>query len=535
MKKLFSLIKASMTENMSIFKVKVNNKNEKAKKYMPVILFAIMMCLMYSYADRFMSELDKVNMSFLAVILFIFGTTILTFIEGIYKSSGLLFNCRDDNLLLSLPIKRSTVLFIRILKFYIFELIYNTMFLLPAMAVYVKYSNPSASYYVVSIIALLLLPMIPIALSCIVGFVISSISVKFKRKNIVQTVLSMFLLLGIFYLSFNMNNLVTKLVNNSSNINNLIQKLYYPVSLYYDLVMSFNVKDLISFVTIHIGSLALIILILNRIYFKINSNSRAVKTGYSRGKYSFKPRNQIVTFIRKELSKFVSSPVFFTNSWFGILLFIVGCITITIKFDSISTIIISTMEITKSEVSNYIPVIIFSLIIFSSFMTSITSSMISLEGKSFNILKSLPVKPQKIIYSKILAAVLLMVPFLLIGDIIVFIKFKLSLLEMLILLLASILLPFISETIGIIVNLKFPKMNALNDSEVVKQSMSSFVSVLCGMLLTIISLVTIFSIINTNNIDLVMSLALVVYSIIFIILAIFIKKKVSKMFNEINA
>ena len=38
----------------------------------------------------------------------------LQIMEGIYKTSSLLFNCKDDNLLFSLPIKRSEVLLDRI-------------------------------------------------------------------------------------------------------------------------------------------------------------------------------------------------------------------------------------------------------------------------------------------------------------------------------------------------------------------------------------------------------------------------------------
>ena len=119
----------------------------------------------------------------------------------------------------------------------------------------------------------------------------------------------------------------------------------------------------------------------------------------------------------------------------------------------------------------------FGLICFASFMTSITSSMISLEGKSFNILKSLPVNPFIIIKSKVLAAVLIMIPFMIIGDLIIFIRFGFDLLSIILLLIASILFPLISETIGIIVNLKYPRMDAKNDTEVVKQSMSSMISV----------------------------------------------------------
>lgn len=534
MKKLFSLIKASMTENMSLFNVKVNNKNSNTKKYLPIIFFVLILYTMSSYADMLMSELDKVNMAFLTIIVFIFGTIILTFIEGIYKSSGLLFNCRDDNLLLSLPIKKSTVLFIRIFKFYVFELLYNTMFLLPAMVIYLRYSAPDFSYYFVSFLAIFLLPMIPVSLACIVGFVISSISVKFKNKNIIQIIVTMIFLLGLFFVSFNMNNLITKLVNNASSINSLIQKLYYPAGLYYNLVMNFNLKDFFVFLLIHIGSLALITIIFSRIYFNINSNSKTVILGSSKKTYKIKTRKQLNAIIRKELSKFTSSAVYFTNTWFGILLFVVGSIAIVLKYDSVSTSVASLTKTPISQLSVYVPVVVFSLIIFCSFMTSITSSMISLEGKSFNILKSLPVKPQKIIYSKVLTAVLLMVPFMLVGDIIILIKFNFNILETFIILVSSILLPIISETIGILVNLKFPKMNALNDTEVIKQSMSSFISVTSGMAIILISLVIMFNTINKNNVDLVLSLMLIAYFVMFGGLVIFIKKKGTKMFNDIN-
>ena len=45
----------------------------------------------------------------------------------------------------------------------------------------------------------------------------------------------------------------------------------------------------------------------------------------------------------------------------------------------------------------------------------------------------------------------------------------------------SIVMPMAAELIGIIVNLKYPKMNAKDDVEVVKQSLSSLIAVFVGM------------------------------------------------------
>ena len=212
MKKLFSLFKASMSEGMNIFKVSTKKNNTFTKVGLPIILALILMRTMFSYSEEMIIELEKSNMEFVLLTLFVIITSIVTIIEGIYKSSSLLFNCKDDNLLLSLPIRKSTVLFIRVFKFYIFELLYNSIFLLPAMVCYAIHTNPNINYYVVSVIGLLLLPIIPILLSCIIGSVISYFSSKFKGKNYAQTIITMIFLLGIMYLSFNTNNLLSDII-----------------------------------------------------------------------------------------------------------------------------------------------------------------------------------------------------------------------------------------------------------------------------------------------------------------------------------
>ena len=120
MKKIISLIRASMTEDMNLFKVNTKKKSVFSKYLIPLFLVLTIMGVMYSYSELIIKELTKVNMEFVLLTIFILFTSIMTIIEGIYKSGNLLFNCKDDNLLLSLPIKKSTVLFIRIFKFYTF-------------------------------------------------------------------------------------------------------------------------------------------------------------------------------------------------------------------------------------------------------------------------------------------------------------------------------------------------------------------------------------------------------------------------------
>ena len=536
MKKLFSLIKACMTDNMSLFKLKSKKQSKISKILLPFFLFVFIFIYILSFANIIIEPLVQVKLEYVLLSLFVCFTSIMTLIEGIYKSSGLLFNCKDDNLLLSLPIKKSTVLFIRIFKFYLFELLYNSLFLLPAIIVYANNVNVDNTYYIVSLVAVLLIPIIPIIISCIIGGVISLISSKFKFKNIAQIVFMFVFMLGILYFSFNIDNAIANLAENATNINNSITKMYYPASAYIKLVTQFNIVDLLLFIHVNCLLFVLTIYFLGKVYFKINSDVKAVKKTSKNSNYKIKANNQIKAFVKKELNRFINSPVLVINSAMGLILFIAGCIALNIKFEYVSIIVSqSFIFLTPERMETYIPVVLFGFVCFSSLMSSITSSMISLEGKSFTILKSLPVKPIKIIFAKVLAAVLIMVPCLIVGDFIVFIKFKFNLLEIVAVLLASILLPLVAETIGILINIKYPKMDSENDTQVVKQSMSSMISVLLGMILTGITIFGLSKCVSCNiSADIIILSGLGIYSLIYVLLLIYMIIKSTKEFEKIN-
>ena len=536
MKKCFSLLKACLTDNMNLFKINNKNQNNVSKKALPIFVVVIFFFSVWSYANMIIEPLIQFNMEILLLTLFILITSFLTLTEGIYKSSSILFNCKDDNLLLSLPIKKSTVLFIRIFKFYLFELLYNSLFLIPAIVVYIRYVNVNASFYIISIISLLIFPIIPIIISCIIGVIVSFFSSKFKLKNIVQIFLTTIFLLIVFYIVFNLQNLVENLAQNATTINEIITKLYYPAGAYIKLITEFNILDLIIFIGSHLILFMLTIFTLSKIYFKINSKVKIVKTEKKKSNYKIITKKPLKALVKKELNRFISTPVFVINAAFGLVLFLVSCILLYVKFDSLSDVLAEQgINITMEQIQMYIPIILFGLICFASLMSSITSSMISLEGKSFNILKSLPIKPFTIITSKIITAVLIMLPFLLIGDFIVFLKFRFNIIDAVIILVSSIIIPLVVETIGIIVNLKYPKMDAENDTEVVKQSTSSLIAVLTGMILTGITIFALYKAISIGlSTILTISFGLLIYLVIYAILFIYLKKNCTKMFNMIN-
>lgn len=539
MKPLLSLIKVSLNHDMNVFKINTKKPSKFSKVFLPIILTGYIMVIFGVYANELITKLTPIHMEYFVLTLFTLSVSILTIIEGIYKSGNLLFNCKDDDLLLSLPIKRRTILFIRIFKFYVFELLYNSLFLLPGIIVYAYHMNPSWTYYISSFFALLLLPIIPIAIATIIGFIITSISSKFKGKNIAQTVVTTIFLLGIMFLSYNLDHFINNIAKQAKSINDFITKIYYPAGMYNKLVTNFQIKDLIEFIGINILILGIVFLLLGKLYFKINSNNKKVliaKKNHKMKNYTIKVNTPTIAIIKKELSRYVNSSVYIVNAGFGLVLFLLGCTIACLKFDSfVESILKISPNLTTEKIKSVLSVIMFAFICFTSFMTSITSSIISLEGKTIHLLKSLPIKTVDIMKAKIYSALVIMIPCLLIGDIIVFIRFQFDIINILLILVSSIILPILSETFGILVNLKYPKMDASNDTEVVKQSMSSMVATMSGMGVSLLTIIVIFFLLDTTiPPKIIILLFLTIFLIIGIILWKVLDKTCEKSFNNIT-
>ena len=537
MRKTLSLFRATLSEGMNFFKISGRNRSKFMKHGVPVIIGILFMIAMGSYGDLLMEPLEGTGLEYVVLTVFVVFSAMFTLLEGIYKASGLLFNCRDDDMILALPIRKTTVLFIRILKFYLFEVMVNAIFLAPVMLVYALRVGAPVSFYVVSVIALFILPIIPIVISCLIGGLVAYFSTKFKFKNLAQIIFTVIFLLVALYVSYNLKDLLGSFAQNAGGINDVLIRIYYPALQYIGLVIDFNVINLVLFIIINVGILLLMVLILGRVYYSINSRVKVIKIDAKKHNYLIKSSRPLAALVKKEIGRFSSSPVFVVNAGFGLVLYIVACAMLCLNADGIVA-QINAMEIeglSAEGVMSFMPAILFGLIFVMSMMTSITSSMISLEGRSFNILKSLPVSAVRIILGKVLAAMVVMVPIFLIGDLMMFIRFSFNFWQILMILIMSFVMPMISEVIGIIVNLKYPKMDAEDDVEVVKQSMSSMIAVFVGMGTSVLmaGMIYVSFLFGVKTSD-VMLIGTVICLVILGLLLLYLQKRGTKDFNEIN-
>ncbi len=244
--------------------------------------------------------------------------------------------------------------------------------------------------------------------------------------------------MGIFFLSFNLNNFVNEIALRANSINDILTKIYYPVGAYITLINKFDIIVFIKLLLINIIPFILFILLGDKYYFNIISTSNNNTSKKNKNKKElFKKNTPIKALTIKELKRYFSSPVYMFNTIFGLLLVLVLTILLCIKGNSIIEMLLSNEEL---SIDISMPVIYYILVLFSCLMTSITSSSISLEGKTINITKSLPISERYIFKSKIIYPYIIELPFVIISELMFFIVFKVNIIYILLIFSMSIII-----------------------------------------------------------------------------------------------
>ncbi len=521
MSKLWSLLKATMSGGFELFNYR--GKTERSKRIIPILLAILVSTTILLSATAMTANFKEDGVATTTILsIYTLITTIIILTEGIYKSSDLLFKPRDNDALLAMPIKKSTIVLARIIKFYIFEMLYCLIFLLPAIIAFCLNTEVSATYFLLAITMLVLLPVIPIAISCIAGLVISALSARFKHKSLLQVILSFAFLLAIAIIILVMNSTSGFSSESIAILSDKIVQYYYPASTFVNLATSFDIWQYLLFIAINLVVLLVTVFIISRFYYQIVNHLSITKQSHKTGtKYHYVKHDQVFAIVKKELNRYFSTPVLLMNTALGLVLFMVAVGALCFKFDDIASAIMSSIEdfpLTLEEMRSFLPSVAFALVAFASLMTFITATMISLEGKAFNLLKTMPISGKKVIMSKVLAALLLIVPITALGSIILSIRFQFNLMDSILVLIATIVLALVTELIGILINLKYTRFDAESDAVVVKQSASVMVATFVGLGMVLITIPLAFAAVFFAG----QTIGLIMMDAIFIIISIYL-------------
>nr|WP_302418298.1 hypothetical protein [uncultured Romboutsia sp.] len=228
MNNLGLLMKINILNTIKYNELKNGDKKEKNKAIGMALLIALTAVILgvlgFSICFYLSDFLIKINQMELLLIIGIIGGSFATLFTSLYKSSSYLFQSKDYEMLASLPIKQSTILSSKILMLLLNNYLFAGAFILIPGIVYFIKMDTSLVYIPFLIILILATPLIPTLVSSIIAFLISNISSRSKNNNLISIILNIALVLISLFISFNMQNIIMNLVQNSSSIIEVTKK-----------------------------------------------------------------------------------------------------------------------------------------------------------------------------------------------------------------------------------------------------------------------------------------------------------------------
>ena len=273
----------------------------------------------------------------------------------------------------------------------------------------------------------------------------------------------------------------------SGNVINVylnISRYYIFGKWFYDGLTKANITNFLLFSGLSVGLLVIFVLIVSCFFLKINGamSRNKTKSNYRLNKEKFESSSVSKAILFKELRTLFNAPQVLIQLLGGPIMSLVAVVVLTIMSKNGGTF----GELLKNADANSF-VLVFSVIIcFSLTMVSTTSSTISLEGKSFWIIKSAPVPAKQVIKAKCLVNLLLMLPIAFICIVFVTIFYKSNIFISLLGLLFNVLYVMFSTFLGLLFNLKYYKFDYDNPVKAVKQGKAVLLTMLVDMGGTII-------------------------------------------------
>jgi len=415
--------------------------------------------------------------------------SIIIIVLTVFKTNGILFGFKDYDMLMSLPVKVSSIIISRFLMVYILNLFVTLVLTLPMGIIYGLATANGHISVLMMIISFLAIPLIPMTLAFAIGTLIIFISSKFKHKNVAVTILSFALVLGVFYL--NLTNLDNVRMEDLANISaSLVKQMYtiYPIAeLYANAILNHNIFYLALFILISITLFSAFVKLVSLMFCKINTDMITNSTKSTYQLSELQTSSPFFALYKKELKRYLMSSIYVLNTSIGVLLLFILTVMIGVfGIDMLETF----MKVPGLEkiLSAGGPLIISSMLV----MSCTTSSAISLEGKNLWILKSLPINMRQIANSKIAVNLTILLPTTIISAVVLSLKTDQSYLGLLLLFITPISYAFFIAVLGLTINLKHPNFTWHTEAVVVKQSISAMSTVMIGFMSILLPVIAAF-------------------------------------------
>lgn len=455
----------------------------KKRRYLGLAFaWVLLIGMMLFYIGAFSFGMGMLGMAEVIPVYLYATVSLVTLALSFFKAGNVLFSMKSYEILISLPFSKTAVIVSRFFEMYVTALLAGILVMLPGVIIYGIFEKPSISFYLVNILVILFLPMLPLTISCVLGAGIKAVSSRSKHKSIGETVLMVGIILIVMFGSFSSSSQLEQmdeeaLRNLAGMFSEQIGTVYPPAILFQD-ALGGDIRSLFQLIVIPTAIFMIFAAVLQKYFQSICMalNASAAKNNYRMGQLH---TSSVVTALwKKEWKRYMASSTYVTNTIVGYILTVILAVAIFI---------VGTEEVENVlGVSGIVEKIIPFLLAATLSIMSVTSCSLSMEGKNYWLLQTLPLQPKDIYHAKILLNLSLGAPFVAVASMISCVAVKASVIEAFWIFIIPAGYLCFSAVFGLAVNLKLPVLNWDNEVRVVKQSASVLIAMLVGLISSVI-------------------------------------------------
>ncbi len=454
----------------------VGGNKKKTNKSTPILilgLFAFIgVAIGYSLYNM-ASTLSLVGLAKNVIIIGLLMAVFTSLMITLNDTQGTMYKSKDYNMLMSLPLKDVSIITAKYLGTYLISILYFTIIAVPTFVVYFIFEGVTASGIIFGLLSLLYMPAFSQLISCCLGWVVNAITSRMSNKNIMRTIFSLVLALGLaLFISLANNDMMGNLF--TFGIPLWFKIVFAHIYLLFMAITNASVWYFLASVGVCLLFMMLGVLIISIGFKKINSNLLTTRTSKKTKPITYKKQSVIKNLYKKEFATFFNSPVYCTNGLIGNIMVIVVAII------SIAT--YNTLKEISMAGDIMIAVAVFSICMCTGIAPT-TSVTISMEGSKLQNLKCLPIKFIDIALSKILLNLTFSLPTCVIAIVVLSIFIPMGWMLLLVSILYAVVTVIAQTILGLLLNLRFPRLNWTSETQAAKGGLSMFLTMILDLIL----------------------------------------------------
>ena len=520
MRNLLILLKNSF----NILLGKLQGKKERSSNVAATILFVVgILGIIALYSLQAWTMFDGLGQASVGKICMFHACTTcvsVLLILAIMRASAT-EKSKDNDFLLSMPIKKRSIVLSKLINKYLFDFFFVALLFVPYLVIYQIRCVFDIGILLRGLVLTFVLPLFSIGISHILDYIFTVVFGKLRFAKFLKSMATTILFVIIMIL------LIMTTSSYGSMIGVVDLEDYFAKKLVSNLLLKFmftpNVLTIVIVLAISlvpfIVGFVLYLLTLGKTTETYKSKSKNLKFKASKSPYSM--------LLKKEFSRYITTPAYLINTIIGVIIMLVLGIFVAISgVDGIAKMLGFKLPATL------LACILSLILCFASATIYISAPSISLEGKCIWFLKSQPILPRTLISAKASLHIMLVLPAIVTTSVLSAIALQFSILEFLIVLLLPSVHMLIMCYMGLLINLWVPNFDWDNETMVVKQGMSTTITMILGMLLTA-GVIGLYMLFDTLKLWVAFALILGIYSAVALILIVLTYTLGVRLFKKI--